>query len=48
MTKSLQKSVNTENTTAGSVRSRIETSGERVWRLTDFEGLPFTAVAQEL
>lgn len=33
---------------AQSVRERIEAGGERVWRLTDFEGMPFTAVAQTL
>jgi hypothetical protein len=30
------------------VRQRIEAGGERVWRLTDFTGLPFSAVAQAL
>jgi hypothetical protein len=30
------------------VRSQIEAGGERVWRLTDFAGLPFLAVAQAL
>jgi hypothetical protein len=30
------------------VRQRIESSGERVWRLTDFTELPFPAVAQAL
>lgn len=34
--------------TAETVRRRIETSGERVWRLTDFAGMSFTAVAQSL
>ncbi len=34
--------------TAETVRRRIEASGERVWRLADFEGMPFTAVAQAL
>ena len=34
--------------TAEAVRSRIESGGERVWRLADFDGLPFTAVAQTL
>lgn len=34
--------------TAETVRLRIEASGERVWRLADFEGMPFTAVAQAL
>ncbi len=34
--------------TAAAVRRRIESGGERVWRLADFRGLPFTAVAQTL
>jgi hypothetical protein len=34
--------------TAKTVRTRIESSGERLWRLTDFGGLPLTAVAQTL
>jgi hypothetical protein len=34
--------------TAETVRRQIEASGERVWRLADFEGMPFTAVAQAL
>jgi hypothetical protein len=34
--------------TAETVRARIESSGERVWRLADFHGMPFTAVAQTL
>lgn len=34
--------------TAETVRKRIETCGERVWRLLDFHDLPFTAVAQAL
>jgi hypothetical protein len=33
---------------ARTVRSQIEAGGERVWRLTDFAELPFTAVAQAL
>ena len=33
---------------AESVRRRIETGGDRVWRLSDFDGMPFTAVAQSL
>ena len=35
-------------TAAAAVRRKVETGGERVWRLADFEGLPFTAVAQSL
>jgi len=34
--------------TAETVRRKVEAGGERVWRLADFEGLPFTAVAQAL
>jgi hypothetical protein len=34
--------------TAETVRRRIEASGERVWRLADFGGMPSTAVAQAL
>ncbi len=30
------------------VREQIEAGGERVWRLADFEDMPFTAVAQAL
>jgi hypothetical protein len=33
---------------AETVRRRIEAGGERVWRLADFDGMPFTAVAQAL
>ncbi len=33
---------------AGMVRSRIESGGERLWRLSDFADLPFQAVAQAL
>ena len=34
--------------TAETVRARIESSGERVWRLADFDGMPSPAVAQTL
>ena len=34
--------------TAETVRRRIEASEDRVWRLADFEGLAFSAVAQAL
>jgi Family of unknown function (DUF6088) len=34
--------------TAGIVRNRIETAGERLWRYDDFGDLPFSAVAQAL
>jgi hypothetical protein len=33
---------------ARSVRQRIESGGEKLWRLQDFGDLPFTAVAQAL
>ena len=33
---------------ASTVRRRIEAGGERIWRLTDFAELPFSAVAQAL
>jgi Family of unknown function (DUF6088) len=33
---------------AETVRRRIESGGEKIWRLADFDGLPFTAVAQTL
>jgi Family of unknown function (DUF6088) len=33
---------------AESVRGRIRGGGERVWRLADFSGMPFMAVAQTL
>ena len=33
---------------ADNVRQLIETGGEKVWRLVDFENMPFTAVAQTL
>jgi hypothetical protein len=34
--------------TAETVRARIESSGERLWRLADFSDMPSTAVAQTL
>jgi hypothetical protein len=34
--------------TAATVRRQIENGGERLWRLADFDGLPFLAVAQIL
>jgi hypothetical protein len=33
---------------AETIRRQIEASGERLWRLADFQGLPFMAVAQTL
>jgi hypothetical protein len=43
-----QKKTGSSENTAETVRKRIEASGERVWRLVDFEGMPFMAVAQAL
>jgi hypothetical protein len=34
--------------TAEIIRRQIESGGERVWQLADFDGMPFTAVAQTL
>lgn len=48
MRKNQKKAVLEAESTAEAVRLRIESSGERVWRLADFEGMPFTAVAQAL
>lgn len=36
------------HTVARTVLHRVETGGERIWRLTDFAELPFQAVAQAL
>ena len=33
---------------AGLVQQRIDRGGDRLWRFEDFDGLPFTAVAQAL
>jgi hypothetical protein len=33
---------------AENVRNQIEAGGERLWRLADFQGMPFTAIAQAL
>jgi uncharacterized protein DUF6088 len=44
----LKKSLADTRNVAARVRHRIEDGGERVWRMTDFEGLPFPAVAQTL
>jgi hypothetical protein len=43
-----KKSESDAGNTAETVRRRIEASGERVWRLADFDGMPFMAVAQAL
>ena len=42
-----QQTLHPRNVTS-TVRQRIEASGERVWRMTDFGGLSFPAVAQAL
>lgn len=34
--------------TSASIRQRIESGGERLWRMEDFKELPFAAVAQAL
>jgi hypothetical protein len=38
----------TARTTTEAIRSKIEAGGERVWRFSDFAGLPAAAVAQAL
>lgn len=48
MTGKHQKTGSSGASTAETVRRRIEASGERVWRLADFQGMPFMAVAQAL
>lgn len=47
MTKNKKRKSSSINV-AKNVREQIEAAGERVWRLADFEGMPFTAVAQAL
>jgi hypothetical protein len=39
---------NDSRSVAGLVQHRIERGGDRLWRFEDFDGLPFTAVAQAL
>ena len=46
--KNAQDSSTSEHRTTRLVHQRIERGGERVWRLKDFEDLPFEAVAQAL
>lgn len=43
-----KKTTSDSISTAADVRNQIESGGERIWRLEDFENLPFTAVAQTL
>jgi hypothetical protein len=45
---SVKKQSAATSSVAHTVRQRIESGGERVWRFADFRGLPFTAVAQSL
>lgn len=47
--KNRQKKITSDiGSIAKTVRDQIEAGGERVWRLADFENMPFTAVAQAL
>ncbi len=47
--KTIRKKHNaTASSTAKTVYDRIEAGGERLWRFTDFEDMPVTAVAQAL
>jgi hypothetical protein len=43
-----QQRIRSPRTVTTTVRRQVEDSGERLWRLTDFPGLPFPAVAQAL
>lgn len=43
-----KKTKSSSTSTAESVRKQIDTGGERIWRLADFEDMPFTAVAKIL
>src|ERR1700685_99174 len=43
-----QKTESEAASTTETVRRRIQAGGERVWRMADFEGMPFMAVAQAL
>lgn len=47
MTRQRKNGAGTANT-AENVRRRVDAGGERVWRMSDFEGLSFSAVAQAL
>ena len=46
--KAAQQQTSPPRNVTSTVRQRIEASGERVWRMTDFSGLSFPAVAQAL
>jgi len=48
MKKKRKKTTSDGLSTAENVRNQIESGGERIWRLDDFENMPFTAVAQAL
>jgi predicted transcriptional regulator of viral defense system len=47
MTTAEPRGLRSRNVTS-TVRHQIEAAGERIWRLSDFAGLPFPAVAQAL
>lgn len=48
MKKKHKKTTSVSLSTAEDVRHQIESGGERIWRLDNFENMPFTAVAQAL
>ena len=48
MTNSKQDTGSNDGSIAGIVLRRIEANGDRIWRLADFEGMAFSAVAQAL
>jgi hypothetical protein len=48
MKKKRKKTTSNSLNTAENVRNQIESGGERIWRLNNFENMPFTAVAQAL
>jgi hypothetical protein len=48
MSTTKRKAIRSATTVAETVRKRIDAGGERVWRFSDFDGLPFSAVAQAL
>ena len=48
MKKKHKKTTSDSLSTAKDVRNQIENGGERIWKLNDFENMPFTAVAQTL
>jgi hypothetical protein len=48
MKKKHKKTASASLSTAENVRNQIESGGERIWRLEDFENMSFAAVAQAL